>query len=516
MQSHVSAAFAQLHCPGGVCVVDGYGAQVRVTRGQLVVSDGIGRYRRQRTFTKALDDLKRLVILGHEGMVTFEAVRWMGDAGVSFLQVDRDGAVIATSARSSLDDPRLRRALALAPERESGLAVARHVLTAKIAGQRDVLRRSEFAPGAWDALTQPLELAYGATSLRELLAAESQAAADYWAAWEDVELRFAKRDEKRIPAHWRRFRLRSSPLTGSPRVAVNPANAMLNYLYALLEAETRIACLACGLDPGFGIFHTDQRARDSLALDLMEAARPAVDGYLLDLIARRTFNSGDFTDTRKGSCRVLAPVSHVLAESTPMWAQAIAPAVEETCRILMGTVKTRHAPMPTLLTQSTRREAQVRSRMPRHESEPRRAAPDATCPNCGGPLPDTGRAVCDDCLPTRRLETAAELGTAGHAALARMRAEGRDPMHRPEARRKVGTANAKRQREVAEWDRTHERPDAEVFKAEILPHLQDLPLTKLEQATGLSKQYCSHVRRGRYVPHPRHWDALRRLAVTSR
>jgi CRISPR-associated endonuclease Cas1 len=515
MQSHVSAAFAQLHCPGGVCVVDGYGAQVRVARGQLVISDGIGRYRRQRTFTKALDDLERLVILGHEGMVTFEAMRWMGDAGVSFLQVDRDGAVIATSARSSLDDPRLRRALALAPERESGLAVARHVLAAKIAGQRDVLRRSEFAPGAWEALRPPLELARGAASLRELLAAEAQAAADYWAAWENVELRFAKKDEKRIPAHWRSFRLRSSPLTGSPRVAVNPANAILNYLYALLEAETRIACLACGLDPGLGIFHLDQRARDSLALDLMEAARPAVDAYLLDLIARRTFNRGDFAETRKGSCRVLAPVSHVLAESSPMWAQAIAPVVEETCRILMGTVKTKHAPIPTLLTQSTRRAAQVRGRRPRQKSSPLRAAPDATCPNCGGPLPDTDRAVCDDCLPMRRLETAADLGTAGHAALARLRAEGREPMHRPEARRKIGTANAKRQREVAEWDRTHERPDVEDFKAEILPHLRDLPLTKLEQATGLSKQYCSHVRRGHYVPHPRHWDALRRLVATS-
>jgi hypothetical protein len=115
----------------------------------------------------------------------------------------------------------------------------------------------------------------------------------------------------------------------------------------------------------------------------------------------------------------------------------------------------------------------------------------------------------------RRLETAADLGTAGHAALARLRAEGREPMHRPEARRKIGTANAKRQREVAEWDRTHERPDVEDFKAEILPHLRDLPLTKLEQATGLSKQYCSHVRRGHYVPHPRHWDALRRLVATS-
>jgi CRISPR/Cas system-associated endonuclease Cas1 len=43
--------------------------------------------------------------------------------------------------------------------------------------------------------------------------------------------------------------LRGSLLTSSPRLAINPANAILNYLYAILEAETRLACLTLGLDP---------------------------------------------------------------------------------------------------------------------------------------------------------------------------------------------------------------------------------------------------------------------------
>jgi CRISPR-associated protein Cas1 len=59
---------------------------------------------------------------------------------------------------------------------------------------------------------------------------------------------------------------------------------MLNYLYALLEAETTIACHAVGLDPTIGIVHADNRGRDSLALDLMETARPKVDAYVLDLL----------------------------------------------------------------------------------------------------------------------------------------------------------------------------------------------------------------------------------------
>jgi hypothetical protein len=58
-------------------------------------------------------------------------------------------------------------------------------------------------------------------------------------------------------------------LSGSPRLAVNPANAMLNYLYTLLLAESSIAVAAMGLDPGLGYLHADNDYRDSLSCDLM-------------------------------------------------------------------------------------------------------------------------------------------------------------------------------------------------------------------------------------------------------
>ena len=119
--------------------------------------------------------------------------------------------------------------------------------------------------------------------------------------------------------------------------------------------------------------------------------------------------------------------------------------------------------------------------------------------------------MCDDCFSKRREENAAALGESGSAALARMRAEGRDPMDRPEARRKVGAANARRKREAAEWERTHEKPDPEVFTREILPALANATLTQMERATGLSKRSCSRIKHG-WVPHPMHWEVLRRLS----
>lgn len=113
--------FPELDSRNGACVADGYGMSVSVNRRQLVVSDGIGRRRRSRTFAKATCGMTRLVVLGHTGSVSFEALRWLVDAGVAFLQIDEDGQVLFASGPYGRDDARLRRAQALAPYRPEGL-----------------------------------------------------------------------------------------------------------------------------------------------------------------------------------------------------------------------------------------------------------------------------------------------------------------------------------------------------------------------------------------------------------
>jgi CRISPR-associated protein Cas1 len=139
-----------------------------------------------------------------------------------------------------------------------------------------------------------------------------------------------------VPEHGLTFGQRISLLTGGPRTATNPANAILNYLYALLEAERILACQQIGLDPG--LFHTDQRDRDSLALDIMEAARPTVDGYLLGLDARRTLSASDFGETRSGATRLTAAMAAGLAKTVPVWRDQVVPHVERVAYVLGGSV----------------------------------------------------------------------------------------------------------------------------------------------------------------------------------
>jgi hypothetical protein len=62
-----------------------------------------------------------------------------------------------------------------------------------------------------------------------------------------------------------------------------------------------------------------------------------------------------------------------------------------------------------------------------------------------------------------------------------------------------------RKREAREWDEQHGKlVDLSAFQRDILPLIQGVPLSRLQQATGLSLRYVPLIRRGERTPHPRH------------
>lgn len=497
-------------------VLHGYGLRVSVERGRLAVQDGIGASRRAGSFARATGGVRRLVVIGHTGFITFEALRWLTDVGAAFAHIDGDGTVVATWGPPGADRAALRRAQARAGGTAMAIDVARYLLHAKLHGQHEVLTRLPNTEDARAVIAAELELLVAAETAKQLLTVEATAASAYWSAWASVRVPFARKDAPRVPNHWRTFGARLSPLTAAARNAINPANALLNYLYAILETEARIAALAVGLDPGLGVLHTDQPARDSLALDLLEPVRPGVDAYLLDLLGSHTFRARDFIETRAGVCRVSSDITQVLAETAPTWARTLAPVAERVAQTLARATHVlppSRPELPTPLTQSNRsagRDGVRRGSPGRDDVYPARLP--SACVGCGVVLPRGKRRYCDDCLPERYGEVLSSFTAAGPAALAGRRTEGRDPSHGGEAARRRGQSIAHRNQEWVAWEAVHGKPDPERFQQNILPGLVGVPLSRMMQATGLSLRYCSLIRRGAYVPNGRHWDALRALA----
>lgn len=177
------------------------------------------------------------------GSPAYQPVRTR-DADVAFAPTARLAGNMATALKKAADS-------------ELGLALMRHILRLKLDGQERVLRNFTAGQLAIPYMEVGRRALDAATDYPSLRFAEGRAAAAYWGAWAAVKADFKVTTRKSVPDHWLRFGQRSSALSGSPRLAVNPLNAMLNYVYAILETEARLALLAVGCDPGLGLMHVD-------------------------------------------------------------------------------------------------------------------------------------------------------------------------------------------------------------------------------------------------------------------
>lgn len=368
----------------------------------------------------------------------------------------------------------------------------------------------------------------------------------YWSCWErKVEVVFVRKDLPRVPEHWRQFNGRRSLVNpGSPRSATDPCGAMLNLSYKLCEVESTLAARRMGLSESLGVLHADQAGRPSFSCDVMEAVRSLVDEYVLDLCAG-PLRKRDFTEDHRGVVRVLAPMSHRLAEAMPSFAVAIAPAVEHIAELLAAS-SPYAVRVPTTLSGSKHRAAARRRVAAEHDDEgPRQPAlgrgpsmpgmtprgrrrtkppaspplPLRSCRGCGGRLPvEADRATartewCPSCLAVRREEVGSSLPEAARASAKRFAERtGVLPTHTPEARAsRSASMRAQRMAQSAYGATDHAAIDPEWFGATVQPALAGFTLPAIARATGASTSAASKWRAGRTVPHQRHWASLAAL-----
>ena len=487
----------------GVITLCGYGISVRVERGHLCVEDGVGDERRRARFGRVGHNLRRLIVVGSDGVVSFSAIRWLADARAAFVMLDRDGTVLLTAGSAARSrDPRLRRAQATSHQSGVAVQLARDLVAQKLAGQEHVARELLKNPQCADAVATAAASLVDAATVPLIRTIEARAAVAYWEAWRGVSVEFPRKDLPRVPQHWRMFGSRHSPLTGSPRLAVSPPNAMLNYLYAMLETESRLAAHTIGLDAGLAFLHADTANRDSLACDLMEPVRPQVDAFVLKWIQREPLRRNWFFEDRNGNCRLMPDLIERLSETVTTWARAVAPITESIAHTLWTTApKTTEWRSPaTHLTQTNRRAVHgaVASET-FSETAPR------LCHGCGNPLA-RGRRECATCsteTSTQRLIGAAVQGRTVAQS------------ERAQARRATTRArNARAQRQWIASSQPFWLTEA-FYGREIIPRLNELSVAHIARAMAVSRSYAGDVRAGRVQPHPRHWLTLANLLSLS-
>ena len=184
------------------------------------------------------------------------------------------------------------------------LALARAVVSAKIANQRTLLMRNAQPAGhptSGGPVDSPQvaialgELGARSTSaglsldLAELMGHEGQAAAVYFShfskmlAEPELQSQFDKNGRQRRPPP-------------------DPVNAALSLGYSVLAGECVTACRLASLEPSIGAMHIPRPGRPALALDLMEPFRPLiVDSAVITAFNRGELQSGHFQTSAQGT-----------------------------------------------------------------------------------------------------------------------------------------------------------------------------------------------------------------------
>lgn len=217
---------------------------------------------------------------------------------------ERDVGVLVLSGRRAAPTARFYGA----PHSDAGLRVdqavisrdpivsarlAREVAVAKLVAQARLLRRlGESRPGGRASTEAALaQIVASATRLRsdDLLTAdmtrgvEGAAASAYFealGAFFPPSLGFSGRNRR------------------PPR---DPVNATLSLGYVLAGFEAGRQAQIVGLDPAIGALHALAPGRDSLALDLVEPARPKIDALVQDLFLRRVLRGDHFRTEHDGA-----------------------------------------------------------------------------------------------------------------------------------------------------------------------------------------------------------------------
>jgi hypothetical protein len=285
---------------------------------------------------------------------------------------------------------------------------------------------------------------------------------------------------------------------------VTPVHAILNYCFGLLQAETRLAFSALGLDPGLGVgLHTDTANRDSLAFDVLEPVRPQVEAWLLDWIAKEPLRRADFFETGTGNCRLMSQICSKLSGTAFAWGKLVAPWAEYVARTLWAGTKsgrTGNSFLPTRLTQRRRTEAKGKV----WTTTVKPPETNHFCRGCGKTISNES-VHCADCAvdaATKRLISASSLGRVAARS--------------PEARAKLGATRRRQAKACSKWDASTQPAwlTTEVFAQQIQPLLARTPTSVIRSVIGVSRWYAGKIRRG-YRPHPRHWQVLAELAGVS-
>jgi CRISP-associated protein Cas1 len=272
-----------------ILYVQEQGAVVRRDVEQIRVTHRRPRQRQEQLLKSiSVRDLEQVVLCGNV-QLTSQAAALLLENEVDIVFLSQYGKYRGRLSKDGAKYARLRHAqLALSSNEARSLATAQAIVRAKLANQRNLLRRVATSLPAstaqLEAAAEQIEAMRAtctrATDLDTLRGYEGRAGASYFGAFRRLlDPRWSFQGRAYYPPP-------------------DPFNALLSFGYSLLLKDVTATLQIVGLDPYLGCFHALEYGRPSLALDLMEEFRPVlVDEAALGVALAGALRPEEFTFT---------------------------------------------------------------------------------------------------------------------------------------------------------------------------------------------------------------------------
>jgi CRISPR-associated protein Cas1 len=306
-------------------ILAGHGVSLRIKGGALIIQNGFTHYPQAReTYNYFAGDLslpKNIILLDGNGTISFDALSWLAEQGVTLVRINWKGDIVCVAGASgySANPHRMRWQLQTRENPDRRMAFCRSIITRKIEASILTLEKSIQRSDKWE---RAMKSAYAGlthldenapNSIAELRALEANCAAAYFRSWTGIPIKWRGTSRRPIPDNWKAISQRSSPfhLAGN-RNASHPVNAILNYAYAALESEIRIKTISEGYDPTIGIMHEGSNGSSKFIFDLMEPERPNIDRAAVDFVKGNVFDPADFIIRTDGVCRLSPQMARMI------------------------------------------------------------------------------------------------------------------------------------------------------------------------------------------------------------
>jgi len=282
-------------------LLSGYGISIDVNRAHLTI--------KQKESVKEFEPHRipydSIIIDGHYGLISFEAMRWLSKHDVSIALLNWNGNLLSTTVSQKTLNAQLKIGQYekyLNPE--SRLYIAGQIVKQKVKSSLSLLKSlSNFYDIDLSTINKEIERV-DYDNINSLMMYEGRIASAYWSELTKIfnslskDFHFERR--KNLSYSWNMN-------------ASDPINALLNYGYAILESIIRKEINTIGLDVSIGYLHEIDHSKHPLVYDLQELFRYVIDYSVIELLETKLKKS-DFITTENYHIRLKPNTAELLIE----------------------------------------------------------------------------------------------------------------------------------------------------------------------------------------------------------